>query len=187
MGRASTWALPLNVAGGGVEDAAPGLIAHQTLSSFLRLAVADAMHCTQRRVSAGDAPWLARPDAPTPDDRAAWSACWQAQGMPWRTAPESDAARQQYLTAHQAILPDTAHGRFPCRDERGSICLSRADVEWLLARHMRAGQTGPVNRADPRQHARTGLDQRRAVLRGTDLHHLPLAGLRGGPTGAVWR
>jgi hypothetical protein len=27
------------------------------------------------------------PQRPTTDDRAAWQAYWQAQGMPWRTEP----------------------------------------------------------------------------------------------------
>lgn len=29
-----------------------------------------------------------QPQRPTTDDRTAWHAYWQAQGMPWRAEPE---------------------------------------------------------------------------------------------------
>jgi hypothetical protein len=127
------------------------------------------------------------PQRPTDDNREAWRDYWTALGMPWRTEPEIDAARQQYLAERRAIPPDIERGRFPFRNEHGSITLTRADVEWLLATHQSGGVTGPVDWSDAQQRERMGLDLRGADLRGTDLHHLPLTRLRGGPSSEEWR
>jgi uncharacterized protein YjbI with pentapeptide repeats len=102
---------------------------------------------------------------PTSDeDGEGWKAYWKAQGMPWRTEPEIDEGWRRYLAERRSVIQDVERGIFAFRDEQGAIRLTRADVEWLLA-----AQPGGV-----------GLDVRGADLRGQDLSHLPLAGLRGG-------
>lgn len=103
---------------------------------------------------------------------------WAESGMPWRTEPEIDEARQRYLTERRAITPDIAHAEYPFKD----ISLTRADIEWLLTTHMDGGLTGPVDPDDPDQLTRFGLDLRGAVLDGVDLSDLPLAALHGGLT-----
>jgi hypothetical protein len=35
-----------------------------------------------------------QPQRPTTDDRDAWRASWQAQGMPWRTDPSHQASSE---------------------------------------------------------------------------------------------
>src|SRR5260221_8252627 len=72
------------------------------------------------------------PQRPTIDDRDAWKAYWQAQGMLWRTEPEIEEERQAYLTERRVVEPDIERGTYPFRDENGGIKLTRADVEWLL-------------------------------------------------------
>src|SRR5437588_3701304 len=96
---------------------------------------------------------------PPNDDTKAWKAHWKAQGQPWRTEPEIDAERQQYLAERRSITPDIEKGIYPFKD----IKLSRADVEWLLATHENG--RGPVKWSDERQHERDGLDFRGADLR----------------------
>lgn len=120
------------------------------------------------------------PVQPTTDDRAAWHAYWQQLGQAWRTEPEVDAERQQYLAERRAIVPDIERGIYPFRD----IQLSRADVEWLLASHENG--RGPVDWSDTSQRGREGLDLRGADLRQVNLHWLPLAGMRGGLTRDEW-
>ncbi len=110
------------------------------------------------------------------DDQEAWKAYWKAQGMPWRTKPEIDGERQQYLTERKGIQPDVDQGTYPFKD----IKLDRADVEWLLATHESGGMRGPVDWSDPKQQDREGLDLRGVDLREADLNRLPLAGLRAG-------
>lgn len=61
---------------------------------------------------------------PSTDDPRAWRAYWKAQGWPWRTEPEIDAERQQYLAERRAIVPDVTQGIYPFR----GIKLSRGDV-----------------------------------------------------------
>jgi uncharacterized protein YjbI with pentapeptide repeats len=127
------------------------------------------------------------PPRPTADDRAAWRAYWAGQDTPWRTEPEIDADRQVYLTKRQAVTPDIKRGIYPFRDEHGSIKLSRADVEWLLAMPARAGE--PERAAAYTDQVRDdggldlgGLDLRGADLGGVNLRGLPLVGLRGSLT-----
>lgn len=122
------------------------------------------------------------PQRPTIKDREGWRAYWTAQGMPWRTEPEVDEGRQRYLAERRAIQPDIEKGIYPFRDENGSIKLTRADVEWLLATHESGGMCGPVDWDDEAQRSREGLDLRGAELTDVGLDGLPLARLCGGLT-----
>jgi uncharacterized protein YjbI with pentapeptide repeats len=115
-------------------------------------------------------------------DRAEWKAFWEARGMPWRTEPEIDEERQQYLAGRRAVAVDIENGIYPFRDESGGIWLTRADVEWLLATLDSHGWHGPVEWADRKQRDRVGVDLRGADLRGADLRALPLACARGSLT-----
>ncbi len=126
------------------------------------------------------------PQRPTDDNRDAWRAYWQAQGMSWRTEPEIDVEHQAYLAERRAISPDIQKGVYPFRDENGGIKLTRADVEWLLATHESGGYQGPVDWSDPKQRTRDGLDLRGADLRGINVRDLPLAKLRGGLSRDDW-
>src|SRR5207253_1041309 len=116
---------------------------------------------------------------PSNDDKEAWKAYWKAQGWPWRTEPEIDTQRQEYLAERRAIIPDIEHGIYPFKD----IKLSRADVEWLLATH---DNDGPVEWNGNFQYKNEGLDLRGAHLRGVDLHNLPLECMRGGLDQRQW-
>src|ERR1700730_672885 len=111
---------------------------------------------------------------PTTNDPEAWKTYWKAQGWLWRTEPEIDAERLNYLAERRAIVPDIEEGIYPFKD----IKLSRADVEWLLATHENG--RGPIDWSNEWQRERKGLDLRGANLRNEDLHSLPLAGLIGG-------
>jgi len=118
------------------------------------------------------------------DDPNVWKAYWTVQSMPWRTEPEIDEQRQRYLAQRRAVQPDVEKSVYPFRDENGSIRLTRADVEWLLATHRYGGIVGPVDwEAEKGREAsqrRLGVDLRGASLRDTDLSGLPLASIRGG-------
>ena len=116
------------------------------------------------------------PARPATDDPGAWRAYWQQLGQHWRTEPEIDAERQQYLAERRAIVPDIEKGVYPFT----GIKLSRADIEWLLATH--EDGLGPVNWNDEHQRGREGVDMRAADLRHIDLQNLPLARLHGGLT-----
>lgn len=108
---------------------------------------------------------------------ATWNEYWaKSHDQPWRTEPEIDAERQQYLAERRSIEPDPQRGIFPYTD----IKLVRADVEWLLATHESDGIRGPVDWSDDRQRKRPGLDLRGADLRQANLVNLPLARLRCG-------
>ena len=113
---------------------------------------------------------------PASDDTEAWRAYWKAQGQPWRTEPEIDPERQQYLAEKRSIKPDEEQGIYPFKD----VKLSRGDVEWLLASHENG--RGPVDWSDEGQRKRQGLDLRGANFSREDLHGLPLACLQGGLT-----
>ncbi|HEV2460334.1 MAG TPA: pentapeptide repeat-containing protein [Ktedonobacterales bacterium] len=123
---------------------------------------------------------------PSLDGYTSWPDYWKAQGMPWRTEPEIDADRQTYLTKRRAVTPDTEKGIYPFRDENGSIKLTRADVEWLLATHESGGMRGPVDLRHVIQYQREGLDLRGTDLRGCDLSALPLSRMRGGVGRREW-
>jgi uncharacterized protein YjbI with pentapeptide repeats len=123
---------------------------------------------------------------PTSDDREAWKAYWKALGMPWRTEPEIDDERQWFLTERREVMPDIETETYPFRDEHGSITLTRADIEWLLATHESGSMRGPVDCSDERQWGREGLDLRGADLRGANLSYLPLAKVLGGVKRREW-
>jgi len=109
-----------------------------------------------------------------------WKAHWQEQDQPWRTEPEVDEERQQFLADRRATMPDPSKDIYPFRDESGSIRLTRADVEWLLATHSHDSVKGPVDWDDETQQRREGLDLRGADLSGVSLRRLPLSRLYGG-------
>lgn len=119
---------------------------------------------------------------PTTDGRDEWKAYWSAQGMSWRTEPEIDEERQQFLGARRTIGLNTDDDVYSFRDENGSIALSRADVEWLLATHDNG--RGPVNWQEEKGKApsemREGINLSGANLQGVDLSDLPLTCLRSG-------
>lgn len=116
----------------------------------------------------------AQPQYPIPNDRDAWLDYWQKCGQSWRTEPEIDSNRQQYLTERLTVKPDIVQGIYPFKD----IKLDRADVEWLLANHEQG--RGPIDWSDEDQREREGLDLRGAELKQVDLRNLPLACMRGG-------
>lgn len=98
----------------------------------------------------------------------------------WRTEPEIDTERQQFLTERLAIIPDIQRGMYPFKD----VKLTRADIEWLLITH--EGGRGPVDWSDVQQRNRIGLDLRGADLRWVDLRNLPLVRMRSGLTRDEW-
>lgn len=118
---------------------------------------------------------------PSNDDPDAWISYWLAQGQPWRTEPEIGVERQKELSAQYKIAPNMEKGIYPFKD----VKLSRADVEWLLARHREEWGSLDYN-VGPRSHA-GGLDLRGADLRFVDLGGLPLTQLRGGLRSDEWR
>jgi uncharacterized protein YjbI with pentapeptide repeats len=130
------------------------------------------------------------PQRPTSaDDKAGWQAYWTAQGMPWRTEPEIDTTRQEYLAERRdTITPDIAKGIYPFKQFEPK--LTRADIEWLLATHVSRGVRGPVvwdeEKDKPGYARRVGLDLRGADLAKADLAGLPLACVRGGLTDSEW-
>jgi uncharacterized protein YjbI with pentapeptide repeats len=97
------------------------------------------------------------PQRPNANDRYGWSAYWKALDQPWRTEPEIDADRQNYLKKCLAIVPDPIEEQYPFKD----IVLSRADVEWLLA--TRGDESKPIN-------------LRACILQKVSLSGLPLEG-----------
>ena len=111
---------------------------------------------------------------PPLDDYGAWATYWEKQGHPWRTEPEIDKERQEYLAWRRKIAPDIEQAIYPFKD----IHLKRADVEWLLATH--ENERGPVDWNVVDQRDRAGIDVRGADLRQADLRGLPLACMIGG-------
>ncbi len=116
----------------------------------------------------------------TINDRKAWKVYWEEQGQTWRTEPEINAERQDYLTERRNISPDVRQGIYPFK----GITLARADVEWLLATHENG--RGPVDWNDEGQREREGIDLRGADLSRVDLQNLPLAHTRGDITWSMW-
>ena len=53
------------------------------------------------------------PQRPNANDRYGWSAYWKALDQPWRTEPEIDADRQNYLKKCLAIVPDPIEEQYP--------------------------------------------------------------------------
>ena len=107
---------------------------------------------------------------PNKDDDRAWHAYWEAQHQPWRTEPEIDVGRQQYLEEHLTVK-EREWERYPFKD----IVLDRADVEWLLANY--ADGRRFAEQSYQLLHKRSGLDLRGVDLRNVDLHGLPLQGV----------
>lgn len=103
-----------------------------------------------------------------------------SDGAAWRTEPEIDSERQQFLRQRLTIFPDIQQGVYPFKDVR----LSRADVEWLLIMHEQG--RGPIEWSDLSQRERVGIDLRGANLQQVNLRRLPLARLRGGLTKEEW-
>jgi len=115
-----------------------------------------------------------QPQRPPTKERDEWCKYWQAQGQAWRTEPEIDKERQEYLARRLIIMPVVEGGVYPFKD----VKLNRADVEWLLAAWENG--RGPVDGNDEQQRERKGLDMRGAILPQVDLSNLPLAHLRCG-------
>jgi uncharacterized protein YjbI with pentapeptide repeats len=115
---------------------------------------------------------------PPPEGYTTWNEYWtKAHHQPWRTDPEVDEGRQQFLTEHRRVEPNVERGIYPFKD----IGLTRADVEWLLATH--EDGRGSVLSGE---FGRTGLDLRGATLSGVNLSKLPLAGILGGLDKSLW-
>jgi uncharacterized protein YjbI with pentapeptide repeats len=100
------------------------------------------------------------------DESATWRDYWRTRNQPWRSEPEIDARRQAALDSYPTVA-DIEQGRYRFKDIDSP--LSRADIEWLLARHGAAGE----ERTE-------GLDLRGADLRRLHLQGLPLTAVRGG-------
>ncbi len=107
------------------------------------------------------------------NDPIEWIVYWQTIGQTWRTEPEIDTARQNYLAQRRAIVPNIKKGIYPFKD----VELIREDVEWLLATHENGN--GPVDWTDGGLRERKGLDLRAANLRNLNLSGLPLTGICG--------
>jgi uncharacterized protein YjbI with pentapeptide repeats len=118
--------------------------------------------------------------SPASSDRRAWKAYWKEQGQAWRTEPEIDAERQEFLARRLLIVPDIKEGLYPFKD----VKLARADVEWLLGRFY--NEDGPGRCENKSRQRCERLDLRGADLCGADLGNLPLAGLRGGLSWNEW-
>ena len=103
-----------------------------------------------------------------------WQAYWKKQGQPWRSEPPIDEERQQRLSICAQGKIDIEQGKYPFK----GMCLSRADVEWLLAANEERGAQENTSGSDSRKSS--GLDVRGADLSGVDLSHLPLVRLRAG-------
>lgn len=119
---------------------------------------------------------------PTTIDQKAWETYWKEQGQLWRTEPEIDEERQNYLDERRMIKPEIEQGIYPFRGIKPQ--LTRADVEWLLATHENG--RGPIDWKDESQRKRDGLDLRGADLCQIDLSNLPLARLSGGLNFEEW-
>src|SRR5436305_11988994 len=98
----------------------------------------------------------------------------------WRTEPEIDFERQEFLRQRPAVQADIQRGIYPFKD----VKLSRADIEWLLTTHGEG--RGPIDWNDRKQRKLWGLDLRGADLCQVDLRNLPLTRMRGGLTREAW-
>jgi hypothetical protein len=50
---------------------------------------------------------------PTTIDQKAWKTYWKEQGQLWRTEPEIDEERQNYLNERRKIKPEIEQGIYP--------------------------------------------------------------------------
>lgn len=113
------------------------------------------------------------PSPPSSEDRSAWAMYWQILDQPWRTEPEIEGERQVFLAKCLEVIPDVKRGTYPF----SGLKVSRADVEWLIAKSKRGLDEQGLHK---------GLDFRGADLRGVDLHGLFLADMRGGLGDGEW-
>jgi len=110
----------------------------------------------------------------TAHEAETWQVYWKEQGQPWRSEPLIDEERQQRLSVCTQGEIDIEQGKYPFK----GMCLSRADVEWLLAAVEQGSAEVRTGGGDGRKPH--GLDVRGADLSGVDLSHLPLVRLRAG-------
>jgi hypothetical protein len=66
------------------------------------------------------------PQHPSSQNRTAWADYWQEQGQPWRTEPEIDEERQQYLVKLRAIAPDIEKGIYPFKRVGNNVGIESA-------------------------------------------------------------
>src|SRR2546421_8337769 len=104
-------------------------------------------------------------ERPNRNDHRAWHAYWEAQDQAWRTEPEIDIQRQQYLD-ERLTVEEREWEKYPFKD----IVLNRADVEWLLANY---DESERAEQSYQQLQRRNGLDLRGADLRKVDLRGLP--------------
>jgi uncharacterized protein YjbI with pentapeptide repeats len=149
-------------------------------SSLPRLILRTLLHRKTNKVQQPLHQQSLAPSPPQADDHTGRREYWRKIGQPWRTEPEIDASRQQFLAERRSIVPNIEKGIYPFKD----VKLCRADVEWLLATHENG--RGPVDWHDGSQRKREGLDVRGADLRQEDLHYLPLTHLLGGLARDEW-
>jgi uncharacterized protein YjbI with pentapeptide repeats len=110
---------------------------------------------------------------PPNDDTEAWEAYWEKQGQAWRTEPEIDTERQQYLEKHLSTIPDEREGNeeiLYCKDMQ----LNRADIEWLLATHKKMDKVVIFTRGNELRQRHESLTLSGADLRNENLSGLPL-------------
>src|SRR5258706_15334487 len=86
------------------------------------------------------------PRQPEGESRGAWRKYWIAVSQPWRTEPEIDDERRQFLAERQAITPNIGQDVYPFK----GVGLARADVGWLLATHAGGRGAGGWGGAPPR-------------------------------------
>ena len=157
------------------EEGADGKRERDDLQGALRGGVIATPAPNEATGSANQAP-IQRP--PTCESET-WEEYWQSQGQPWRTEPEIEIARQEQLMGCLATTPDITRGVYPFKGMK----LSRADVEWLLARREKGRD---LTTGSDEQQNRQWLDLRGADLRYVDLHALPLTHLLGSLTRQEW-
>jgi uncharacterized protein YjbI with pentapeptide repeats len=108
-------------------------------------------------------------ERPANTDPDAWQKYWEAQGQPWRTEPEIDAARQDYLTERYNNQQEPVYSAHPF----AGIKLDRADMEWLLAQY-HAGDWSDATWADRYHVKHKGLDFSGVIVSYSNLSGLPL-------------
>ena len=110
---------------------------------------------------------------PTNDDTEAWKAYWKAQGQDWRTEPEIDKERQQYLEKHLSTIPDVREGNEDILYFK-DMQLNRADIEWLLATHKKTDKVVIFTRDNEQRQRHESLTLSGAALRNENLSGLPM-------------
>lgn len=105
-------------------------------------------------------------------DYEQWRNYWRSQGQPWRTEAEIDNKRQQELEQYTTMPLNAEQEHLPF----SGLKLSRADIEWLIAKNRGDGSRIAVERLDLR-----GADLRKARLGG-----LPFARMQGGLDEDEW-